>query len=168
MDLFDRRNLKLFNTPLELGLRALFVLKYLYPRSADIHKLIYFDYLLIHSGDVLEGPTSLHPPKPFRSAEILVKKEILEKGLELMISKELIKVVFDAKGITYQATEMTNPFLSYHESNYSKRIDYNAKWLVEEFGNYGEEELNQFMSENIEKWGGEFTRESLFRGENYE
>lgn len=50
-----------FNSPVESGLRALVLLYSLFPTSASLQRLVVFDYLLIHSDDVPDGPEGLHP-----------------------------------------------------------------------------------------------------------
>jgi hypothetical protein len=64
-----------FNSPLECGLRLLFVLVAANRTRSDLQRLISYDYLLIHSGDIANGPHSLHPPVPFRGTELLVKRD---------------------------------------------------------------------------------------------
>lgn len=50
-----------FNTPIESGLRLLFVLDEAKGEVFDLQRLVSYDYLLVHSGDVEGGPVSLHP-----------------------------------------------------------------------------------------------------------
>ena len=45
-----------FNSPLECGLRTLTLLAASQPSACDLQRLIFYDYLLIHSGDVPGGP----------------------------------------------------------------------------------------------------------------
>ena len=63
----------LFNSPLECGLRAVVLLVECSPQELDIQRLVNYDYLLVHSGDI-NGPPSLHPDSPLRSGELLVKR----------------------------------------------------------------------------------------------
>ncbi len=41
-----------FNSPIETGIRTLAILTAVFPRSLDLQYLVYFDYLVLHSGDV--------------------------------------------------------------------------------------------------------------------
>ena len=75
-----------FNSPLETGVRTLALLVAAYPRSRDLHRLVQYDYLTVHSADAA-GPPSLHPPLPLRSGELLVRRGIIERGLLLMMSR---------------------------------------------------------------------------------
>ena len=100
-----------FNSPIECGLRALVLLAASGPAPCDLQRLTFFDYLLVHSGDVPGGPPSIHPPTPLRSGEALVRRQWIEKGLRLMLSRELIQPMFSETGIAYVATSLCRPFL---------------------------------------------------------
>jgi len=71
MKALDFEGRRLFNTPLECGLRMLFVLSACSPTKLDLQRLITYDYLIVHSGDVADSPDSLHPAVPFRGTEWL-------------------------------------------------------------------------------------------------
>lgn len=158
------RNIQLFNKPVEVGIRALVLLKELYPMASDIQRLIYYDYLLLHSGDVEGGPPSLHPATPHRSCEILVRRKLMQTGLLLLQSKGLAKKGFESSGITYLCTEMAEPFLGYFSSEYSQQLKEKAKWVIRRFGSASDEDIEGFIKSNLGRWGSEFTRESLVRG----
>ncbi|WP_340202002.1 ABC-three component system middle component 2 [Ascidiimonas sp. W6] len=164
MNTLELRDTKLFNSPLEIGLRTLFVLNEVYPNTCDLQRLVYYDYLLVHSNDVDGGPKSIHPDVPHRSSEILVKRELLKKGLILMSSKELVKPIFNSNGIFYSATELTEPFLNYLQLEYANALRGVAKWLIETFAGYDDKRLENYIKNNLDVWGGEFSKESLLRG----
>ena len=88
-----------FNTPFESGLRLLFVLDQARGRSFDLQRLVSYDYLLVHSGDVEDGPVSLHPAVPFRGSELLVKRDLVRAGLDAMFARELLEKKFESTGI---------------------------------------------------------------------
>lgn len=164
MNIFEERNTSVFNSPLEIGLRVLYLLNELQPDGCDLQRLVYYDYILVHSSDVPDGPKSIHPKIPHRTTEILVKRELVKKGLTLMHSKELVDSVFDSTGITYKATELTRPFLEYNKSEYAKSLKEISSWLVKKFKPYSDEKLSLFIKNNLDVWGVEFSKESLLRG----
>jgi len=168
MNLFEERNTSVFNSPLEIGLRVLYLLNELQPNGCDLQRLVYYDYILVHSSDVPDGPKSIHPSIPHRTTEILVKRELVKNGLTLMHSKQLVDSVFDSTGITYKATELTKPFLEYNKSEYANSLKLISSWLVNKFKTYTDENLSLFIKNNLDVWGGEFSRESLLRGTNNE
>jgi hypothetical protein len=144
-----------FNQPLELGLRALYVLDALAPEKADIQKLLFLDYILVHSSDVQNGPVSLHAAVPYRTGEWLAHHGSLQQGLAMFAAKELLVKEFSSDGILYSASELTKPFISHLKSAYSSVLTKRAAWLVIEYGRSTTEELSVFMLSNLTVWGSE-------------
>ncbi|WP_310831347.1 ABC-three component system middle component 2 [Paenibacillus pedocola] len=155
-----------FNSSFEVGLRALVILGIASSKNLDLQRLIYYDYLVIHSSDIgeIHSPQSIHPDTPHRSGGIIVRRKAMQEGLELMYSKSLINIVYDENGISYSASELTIPFLNLLESSYSKRLYDNAEWVLNYFSKFSDEELRAFIEKNINKWGGEFMYEAYVRG----
>jgi hypothetical protein len=160
---YSERNISLFNSPLEMGLRVLVLLSSITPNSVDIQRLIYLDYLIIHSNDIENGPKSLHAATPHRTGEIIVRRNILQEGINLMLSKGLIDIVFNSDGISYKATEISHNFLRYFDSTYFTKLMENSKWVINEFASYSNEKLNRYIKKHLDVWGGEFYNESLIR-----
>ncbi len=152
-----------FNSPLETGLRALIILVESYPNALDLQRLLFFDYLLVHSEDA-GGPASIHPPTPHRSGELLVRRSIVEKGVLLMMSRRLIDRNTDSKGFSYEASELAHPFLESLQSPYILCLKEYAVWLADTFGDRTDEALLSFFRENLDRWGGEFESNNAIRG----
>ncbi|MER8764859.1 hypothetical protein NKH84_24300 [Mesorhizobium sp. M0902] len=152
-----------FNSPLECGFRMLFILEASGGKSADLQRLISYDYLLVHSGDVADGPDSLHPSVPYRGSELLVKREVLSAGLNQMFARELITKTFDTSGILYRATELTSAFVVLLKTRYAGDLRLRSRWVIERFGGMLDAELNSYMSSNVGRWGAEFERLSAIK-----
>lgn len=159
----EERNVRLFNSSLEIGLRCLFLLYQFKTEGLSIDKLIYLDYFLIHAGDISKEQKSIHPKYPFRSTEIVVKRELLTNALKLLISRELVKIHFSTNGILYEITIIGSKALEYFESDYAKKINEVSNWIYSTYHTYTEEQLSEIITTNIQKWGSEFANESKFR-----
>lgn len=152
-----------FNTPFESGLRLLFALDRARGSSFDLQRLVSYDYLLVHSGDVKDGPASLHPAVPFRGSELLVKRDLVRAGLDSMFSKELLEKKFERTGICFRATALTSAFLKLLTSSYASSLRIRAEWVVTRFADYSDEKLESFMTANIGRWGAEFDRLTIIK-----
>ena len=152
-----------FNGPLEAGLRAVAILGSAHPRSFDLQRLVAFDYLLVHTGDI-GGPTSLHPPTPLQSAELLVRRRLVERALVLMMTRDLVERDFVSDGIRYRAGENAVPFLSSLASDYLRQLKQRAAWLVRELGDKDETAFRAVMRRFFEKWVEEFQAAELSLG----
>lgn len=154
---------RLFNTPLECGFRLLFALDACRPRAADLQRLVSYDYLLVHSGDISGGPPSLHPPVPFRGSEWVVKRDLVRSGMSLVFARDLVLKELTPRGIMFSGSELTSAFVGLLKTSYATALRDRAEWLSEEFGAASDEELQDFMSANVGKWGAEFDRISALQ-----
>lgn len=146
----------IFNSPLEISLRLLFIFNAT-TKSLDLQRLIYYNYLLVHSADILNAPKSIHADLPRRSCEMLVNRTIVKKGLTLLLSKDIIAVKYLKNGIEYKKNNNTNSFLQYFESSYSKQLQERANWRCSNFDNLTDRQLAGLIESNIGKWGSEFS-----------
>jgi hypothetical protein len=130
-----------FNSPLESGLRAITLLVEVFPLSLDLEYLVFFDYLTVHSNDVENGPESLHAPLPMRSGELTVRRELIERGLLLLISRNLTDRVSSSEGFKYVATENASAFLEMLCAQYTLKLRERAKWVISTFGSFTPEQI---------------------------
>jgi len=154
---------RLFNTPLECGLRLLYLLNASKPKKLDLQRLITYDYLLVHSGDVDDSLGSLHPAVPFRGTEWLVKRDIVRDALDLMFARELGETRLEVKGIFYTASKLTANFIALLKSAYAQSLVSRASWVAGRFGEISDSDLEGYMTENVGRWGAEFERLTALR-----
>ena len=155
-----------FNSPVESGLRAAVLLYALYPAQATLQRLIIYDYLLVHSDDVPDGPPGLHPKTPYRSGELLVRRDTLHRGLLLYMSRGLIDELYRESGVAYVATERTGSFLDAMVSEYVHALRDRAEWVVDLFTSYSDSDLDTFVKEHLGEWGAEFEMDSVLWAED--
>lgn len=151
----DRQKPVTFNSPLEAGIRAVAILAAAHPDSFDLQRLIAFDHLLVHTGDI-GGPASLHPPVPLRSAELLVRRKLVERALLLMMTRDLVSRQVGPAGIRYVAGENASPFLAVIQSNYVKGLQERAHWLVDRLGRLPEGDFRAILRRFSDQWIEEF------------
>ena len=144
-----------FNSPLEIGVRSLAILTTVFPRTLDIQHLVYFDYLTIHSGDV-RGPESLHAPLPLRSGELTIRRNLIERGLNLMMSRGLVEHLTLPEGFQYKASESASAFLSRLSSLYILKLQERAAWVVTTYGQSSLEQLQAVEKGFLREWSMHF------------
>jgi hypothetical protein len=144
-----------FNGPLEAGVRAVALLGAAHPTSFDLQRLVALDYLLVHTGDV-GGPTSLHPPTPLQSAELLVRRKLVEQGLLLMMTRDLVSRDLSPSGIRYRAGESAAPFLASLRSDYITALKDRANWLIGAVGRLSDDDFRALMRRFFDSWVEEF------------
>lgn len=144
-----------FNGPLEAGIRAVSILGAAYPQTYDLQRLVALDYLLVHTGDI-NGPENLHPPTPMQSAELLVRRKLVEQSLLLMMTRDLVEREVTPEGIKYGAGENAATFLSSVSSNYLLSLKNRAEWLVKTIDDLTDEQFRSMMLQFFDKWVEEF------------
>lgn len=154
-----------FNSPIEIGLRSLCILTAGFPTPWSLQRLVIFDYLVVHSDDIPDGPPGLHPQTPHRSGEILVRRAALQAGLLLYQSRGLIETVYTTEGVFFAGTEHSAAFLDALGAGYVSGLRDRADWIVERFGPLSDSELDALVREHIGQWGAEFAFESVLWAE---
>lgn len=140
-----------FNSALETGVRTLAILTACYPKAHDLARLVQYDYLTVHSADA-DGPTSLHPPLPLRSGELLVRRGLIESGLRLMMSRSLVRRKLDVQGFIYNADDSAASFLENMNSPYIVALRDRAAWVAATFDVLSAEELDSIVRRLFESW----------------
>lgn len=143
-----------FNSPFELGLRMVYLLQALSPRGADLQKLVLLDYAVVYSAD-LNGPSSLHTPIPFRGAELLSRRELIERGLHLMSTRALVTAAWGSDGITYFAGETARTLTTSLTSQYMRQLELRCEWAARIFGSSDSSDLTSQFASSGHLWGAE-------------
>jgi hypothetical protein len=151
---------RLFNGPVETGLRSLMLLAESFPTPLDIQRLVILDYLLVHSGDLDGGPTSIHPPSPLRAGEVSIRRGLLENGLHLFATKGLIRQMIDNSGIRFVAEDLAVTFLDALKSDQVKQLRNRANWAIELTGRLSDKDAMRLLEKTIGRWKTEFVLEA--------
>jgi len=149
------RAVQTFNSPIETGIRALILLAEFYPQRLDLQRILEFDYIMVHTGDV-DGPPSIHPAFPLRSGELLVRRRLIERGLLLMISRGLISRHATPDGFTYQAEDDAGPFLDALSAEYLDDLKDRATWVVGRFSDMSDHDIRAMLTGVYDQWSREF------------
>ena len=145
-----------FNGPLEAGIRAVVFLRAAYPRAFDLQRLLAFDYLLVHTGDISGGPESLHPPARLHSSQLLVRRGLVQQALLLMITRHLIEREATPNGILFRAGENAAFFVDGLASSYAQALKQRAVWLTEHLADLPEDRFKGIMRRFFDAWIEEF------------
>lgn len=144
-----------FNSPIETGMRALILLAESYPARLDLQRILEFDYILVHTGDV-DGPPSIHPALPLRSGELLVRRQLIERGLLLMISRGLVSRHATQEGFSYQAEDDAGPFLDALTAEYLSDLKDRAAWVADRFNDMSNAAIRAMLRDLYDQWSREF------------
>jgi hypothetical protein len=146
---------RIFNTPFETGLRSVVILTAGYPDALGLTRLVIFDHLVVHSGDV-NGPESMHPKDRSRAAEILVRRRLVESGLSLMQTRGLVARLMTSEGFRYRAGDEAGSFVDMLASRYMRALKERAAWLLDNIQPMTDEELSHLVKTRMDEWEPEF------------
>lgn len=144
-----------FNSPIETGMRALILLAESYPAQLDLQRILEYDYIMVHTGDV-DGPPSIHPALPLRSGELLVRRQLIERGLMLMISRGLVSRHATPNGFMYRAEDDAGPFLDALTAEYLNDLKDRATWVVKRFHDISDQAIRLMLTRIYDQWSREF------------
>jgi hypothetical protein len=153
------RPVALFNSALETGVRAVIILDAIHPRAFDIAHLTWCDHLVVHTGDI-GGPPSLHPDIPQRTGELLVRRKLVEDGINLMRRLHLIDADVSANGIQFRATEEASSFVEALRTDYAATLKSRAEWLAQYLLEKSDADLTALITDRIGRWAVEFLGEA--------
>ncbi len=151
-------NVPLFNSSLETGLRAVVILDAAFPSAFDLSQLTWLDHLVVHTADI-GGPDSLHPDIPQRTGELLVRRRLVEDGLNLMRRLHLVDADTRDDGIVYSAREEASAFVESLRSLYARELRQRAEWLAQYVNETSRDDLAKLISDRIGHWAVEFQGE---------
>lgn len=143
---------RVFNTPFETGVRSVLVLTAAYPAELALDQLTALDHLVVHTGDLDDGPDSLHPAETARAAEMLVRRSLVDAGLKLMACKGLVRMRATPKGFRYCAGDEAGSFVDLLSSSYTAELKKRADWLAENIVALPTEDFEDVVSAQLERW----------------
>ncbi|MER8638781.1 ABC-three component system middle component 2 [Mesorhizobium sp. M1365] len=145
----------LYHTPLEAGIRAVVVLEHLRPMTADLSEVVLYDHVVVHASDV-GGPMSLHAAVSSRKGELLVRRGIVEAGLDLMRKCHLLEKVADDEGFAWRASEEAASYVELLESPYSEDLKICASWVAGQVRELSKAGFRSMVVGNIGEWTDSF------------
>ena len=154
-----------FNSTLETGIRAVVILEAFFPRQCDLIELTWLDHLVVHTSD-LDGkdvPTSLHPDLPNRTAELLVRRPLVERSLRMMQQLHLVDVAETEQGVLFLASQDAPSYLDLLQSDYVFALKECARWIAGRFGSMSTAEIKAVVEAKIGRWTAEFRADQVSR-----
>lgn len=147
--------LKVFNTPLEIGFRALIILGKCEDKRLEVEQLMFLDYLSQNTNDH-GGPSSLGAPIPNRGVQAFARKEVIQKGVTILLSKDLATIHIDKNGFSYSINQAGLKFLQLCNTPYFLQLTERVAWVVQHFDNMSSEDLRGYINKRVPNFGGEF------------
>jgi hypothetical protein len=91
-----------------------------------------------------------------RSGELLVRRQLIERGLMLMISRGLVGRNATNSGFTYYAQDPAGPFLDALTAEYLGDLKDRAVWVVDRFSEMSDHDIRTMLTQIYDQWSREF------------
>lgn len=143
-----------FNTPMEIGMRMVYLLLELYPNSLDVFYLTYLDYAVSYSED-LNGPVSLHTPVIKRGGAFLNNSDVVREALHKMSHFDFVKVNITKDGITYSAGENARAIVNSIKTEYSYSLQQRCRWVKDFISDKTYDDIQRLFETEGRRWGYE-------------
>ncbi len=138
----------IFNSQLDMALRTSVTIWAASPRALRASRLVYYDYLVVHSGDVQGGPASLHPATPYRGGELVVRRDLIALGLSLLCSRRIARHIESEHGYMYELGDSGAGFVDSLTSPYARRLRDRALWIDMTFGRMNDDEVASLVRQS--------------------
>lgn len=102
------------------------------------------------------GPSSLGAPIPNRGVQAFARKEVIQKGVTILLSKDLAVIHIDKGGFSYAINQAGVKFLELCTTEYFYQLTERANWVMEHFSNMTSEQLRIYINKRVPNFGGEF------------
>jgi hypothetical protein len=156
-----------FHTSIESGLRSMMALYEVYPEGMNFERLHYYDYIAVHTAD-FDGPPSLHAGFPHRTGEYLVRRKLIEEGLDCFRHRGLITLKLSTNGIEYVLTDAAGDYLLSLKKPYLQKLSERICWVHATFGKFSNEKLKGLFSQKINKWDNPLEFQLISKGTFHE
>lgn len=144
--------MELFNSPIEVGIRAVALLNAAFPNALDLNRLTVLDHHVLHSGNVSDLP-SVHVDRTNSIGEMSQKRRLIEHGLRLMRGAGLVTMELTPTGIFYRASEEANGFLRLMSAPLVRELQVRAEWAVGRFAALSDSQVHHLMQTPVGSLG---------------
>ncbi|PMG22542.1 hypothetical protein BCU95_17055 [Vibrio splendidus] len=139
---------------METGMRMVYLLLELYPKSYDVFYLTYLDYAIAYSDD-LDGPSSLHTPVTKRGGAFLNNTDLIRESLHKMSHFDFVKINITNDGIYYSAGENARAIVSSIKTEYSFLLQQRCDWVSNFIKDKSYEDIRLLFETKGRLWGYE-------------
>ncbi len=157
---------KVLNGTFEVALRILAILTTC-KRAMTVERMTIYSYFTLYLSDYQSEEISLHPAIPNRNASYMNSKDVIMSALEMLLKKGLIESDVKATSLKFQATELGALLYGQMDGAYKDKLVASIKRASTLMKGKTDRDLNDYVYNNMAKWGSEFEYESVLKDMGY-
>lgn len=157
---------KILNGTFEIALRVLAILTTC-KKSMTVERISIYSYFALYLADYSQEEISIHPEIPYRNSSYINSKDVMMRALEMLMTKGLAECEFDSTSLKFKSTGLGLTVYEQINGSYKTKLVDSIKRANELMKGKTDRDLNDYVYNNMEKWGSEFQYESILKELGY-
>ena len=157
---------KVLNGTFEVALRILAILTTC-KRAMTVERMTIYSYFTLYLSDYQAEEKNVHPAIPNRNASYVNSKDVIMDALEMLLKKGLIESDVKTTALRFQATELGTLLYGQMDGAYKDKLVESIKRTHTLMKGKTDRNLNDYVYNNMAKWGSEFEYESVLKELGY-
>ena len=157
---------KILNGTFEIALRVLAILTTC-KKALTVERICVYSYFALYLADYSQGERSIHPEIPYRNSSYINSNDVMMKALGLLLTKGLAECDLNSSSLKFKTTDLGMVVYEKINVSYKTKLVDSIKKVHELMKGKTDRNLNDYVYNNMEKWGSEFQYESLLKELGY-
>ena len=138
---------KLFNTPFEIGLRAMLILATTRSRGMTIDRITAYDFMTIYGSDFGVSEKNLHGINHFSFSELTSRRAVCSEGVKSFVLDGLIAVKWGKGGFTYSLSSYGKQYIKKLDSDYKEQYTQDVNEVHTKYGRQTDTALMKLIND---------------------
>ena len=157
---------KILNGTFEIALRVLAILSTC-RKAMTVERISIYSYFALYLSDYSHDENSIHPEIPYRNSSFINSKDVMMKALEMLLNKGLAECDINSSSLKFKPTNLGLTVYEQIDGAYKTKLVESIKKAHELMKGKTDRSLNDYVYDNMEKWGSEFEYESVLKELGY-
>lgn len=158
---------KILNGNLEVALRLLAILTTC-KTAMTIERLSVYSYFALYLSDYKSDKDSMHPEIPYRNSSFINSNDVIMQALEMLLMRGLVESDVTKTSLKFKSTELGEALFGQIDGGYKKKLVTSIEEAHRLMKGKSDRYLNNYIYNNLAKWGSEFEYESVLKEIGYE
>lgn len=132
-----------------------------------VERMAIYSYFAIYLSDFIKEESCIHPKIPNRNASYINCKDAIMQALDLLLTKGLVECEVKSSSLKFRSTLLGDSFYDEIGGVYKEKLISSINKVHKLMKCKSDRYLNNYVYNNMVKWGSEFEYESLLKEIGY-
>ena len=133
-----------------------------------VERLSVYSYFTLYLSDYKSDEDSMHPEIPYRNSSFINSNDVIMQALEMLLMRGLVESDVTKVSLKFKSTELGEALYGQIDGDYKKKLVTSIKDAHQLMKGKSDRYLNNYIYNNLAKWGSEFEYESVLKEIGYE